>query len=748
MLGLLILIFWLISSNFQNHLFYKPLFDRLILKHHSPQLVQLKGTEKVFFEYAQTIFKTIKLLDKYIPYFPSQLKLYFWHFPCFSTLFLFPLFILISYLILFLPCQSFFIILYILILFPANHFSQKGKDLFIKRTKLNLQTPWSKEFIWVWGNNIDNNYQKFTYSWDQKKPQPGKLKVSCLGHYQLFINNNLIGYGPNFAVLPKVYFHEIKLDDYIKKGDNEIEVICRYDSKIVHEHPFYSRPGLLIGGQIKNGLLTRNLADERFWQVSDALIKPNLEISADAAPSEEVNLVNEVKKHPVAKLNLDYQLKKNPLQKIKYQKINYEERKKNIIDLNKFMVVYAEFKFETNNNCQLKLYWGDEIKNSKVIPYFNQIDTLNLPQGESECSQFGRRGARYVQIVSEEDCLKNIEINFLRPLGQVDFPNQEVNNQEDKRIISLINNSLKNNIQGHFEDCPVRERAMYLGDAYAIIQCLPNTKKNNQYIKTMLQQFAESQSNSGIIPSMVPSGKEQFIPGYSLQWIIWLDQYYQKSNDLEFLRKMKPYWEKVIQWANSNQSRDGFIFSKNGQDWWNFISWDNIDHSLKYSTGLQIWYYQALVSSHHISSALDIENNYLKKADKIKTNLNKYALSADCFSDSFNLNHTKRGTVSINGLAGKYGVFENKKQSEICFNSFYSDQIYPNSAYALDWVVDWAGNLGKKEISKDLARNYFSEMIESGATSSFEIYNYYTGEIKGSHSHAWGCGAVEPLFNL
>ncbi len=106
--------------------------------------------------------------------------------------------------------------------------------------------------------------------------------------------------------------------------------------------------------------------------------------------------------------------------------------------------------------------------------------------------------------------------------------------------------------------------------------------------------MAEAQRENGAIPAMAPSGQDMLIPGYSLQWVVWLGDYLTKSGDIKFAKEMEPYLIKVMEWAEKNESSRGFLERREDDEWWNFTDWTPVLEGYRWSTGLQIWYYRAL----------------------------------------------------------------------------------------------------------------------------------------------------------
>lgn len=652
-----------------------------------------------------------------------------------------------------------------LIFFYINSFQKnKGKELAVTLDKLQDQKKSYPEYIWV--QNTDNKtfypYTLFKFRWEQQNlPSEAFIKLSCLGRYQLLINGQRVYHGPNFALLPDIYYDQIDLKDKVKIGENYIDVVCNYFSYPVHEHPTYSSLAMLVGGKIADGSNTHFLADPNRWfSAGVAQMQNGTQISNTSGYSEVVSLpLNLSNLTEAAAQDLkEYRPKKNPLPLLTLSPQPLVKISKGVYDLGSFMVGFLQIKSSADNKCSVKVTWGGKLDaNNKVIPYFNQEDQTDFQAGVFVWNQFSRRAGRYIQI-DAPSCLDSLSINFQRqimPFSKPVFTN--LPSEVDRKIYKMSVNTLLNNVQNHIEDSVEREKAMYIGDSLTVSTCLLQGVGNENFVKEMIKQFAQSQIPDGRIPSMAPSGAWQFIPGYHLQWIVWLDLYLSKSKDKQFAKEMYPSVQKALEWAFAHESADGFIFNKENEEWWNFIDWTPIDNKYKYSTALQAWYFKALNSAASISVlAGEDDTSYKSKATTLRVNLQKkaYDEQTEVFADSFDETSKAAPGLVTNALAGKFGLFENAQKESQGINYFGFD-LSTVTPYSEAWVVEWLIDAGRKDQALSTMRKYWGAMADEGMTSLFESYSPTlspkgaNGErlipntsITSSFSHGWGCGPV------
>ncbi len=734
----------------------------IVRKHHLGDSYQIKFVLQIIFVLVEQLERLFWFLDDLLPFFPSSLKILIWTERAVCALLQLPFLLLTALLLVRTKSKKikYIALLYLsILLLPIPYLVSSGWNYLIVKGNLNYQTPFSKDTVWVW--SVEENetvYTLFQYEWEQKaETEKAEIFISNLGHYRLIVNGEDVYDGPSFAVLPQIYFDKLPIDKYIKKGKNQIIIIANFISLPVHEYSNYPEPGLLIGGRIKNGIFYQNLADGRFWKAGAIEnIENGQRISADAGFTKLADFREfkyELKLKPVKEISRkEYEPTPRPLPLLKYQKI-LPSKTGEYYDLGRFAVGYLEIKSNFLKDCTVKINWLVKINNqSKSEIYFNQSDELKLPPANFKWRQLSRRAGRYIQI-EKDNCPGEIELEFYQ-VGmpfEKPLPPKELE-KADREIYDICLNTLENNVQDHFEDCAEREKAMYIGDALEVSKCLMRDGENDWLIKEMIKQFAQSQKDNGIIPSMTPSGKEQYIPGYALQWAIWLDQYVSASGDLNFAKQMKPHWIKLMDWAQKNESPEGFIYNKENDDWWNFVDWTPIDNSYSFSTPLQIWYLGALESVNNLNQMIgEKEGKYLVKAERLRKNLIESAFGENeaLFSDSFGKEKKSDSSLITNALAGKYNLFPSEEKETKAIGYFIDKGLFTQSPYSQSWVVEWLLEGEQKDLAKKLIREYWGSMVKKGASSVYEVYNPNTKPIlNGSHSHAWGCGPIYLYKNI
>lgn len=725
----------------------------LIIRKHALGDLQLTTKLNPVYKVYSLFEDVLASLDKMIHIIPSWIRLHWWDERLVYVFVSLPIVLLLTISFPVFRKQKailFWLALLLFWLVPVVNLTTNAWDSVVIKTHWDWKNPWSKSLVWIWRNADDTNisYTSFRYRWKQNyQTSIAKVLISCLGDYQLLVNGKSAYHGPNYAVPPRIYYDQVDIKNNIRTGENEIVVICNYSNKKYHQHATYPSPGFLVGGSIKDGWITRNLADNRLWQTAPNNGWKNGErLSQDAGYSENQDLTRDIEKKWETPQKLDfkeYVLEPRPIPLLVEKVETINELKSGIYDLGRTTVGYLTAIGNLNQDCAVSIAWGDKLVSSQKVQGNSQFDIIHFPKGEINWEQFSRRAGRYIQIKSE--CVKDFKLGF-RTVGMpfIEPKIPKFSQEIDTQIYRLGINTLRNNVQDHFEDSIVREKAMYVGDAREMSRCLMADGQNGPLVHEMVKQFSQAQNKAGSLPAMAPSGNSVVIFDYVFQWVVWVNDYVQKSKDIVFAKEMWATIEKVMTWAKTYESPRGFVANSSDTNWWIFIDWSPTDRSKQFVTALQIWYYQALRSAGSIAKMANLPGDkYLQKADRLLTNLTEYGFNSKTglFVDSFSTEERSKGeNLATNALAGWSEIFPAGKSKTAIKN--FQGKLITGVPFSESWVIEWLIKADNKDLALKTMRAYWGGMVNDGATAIYETYTPgSSGEIT-SYSHAWGCGPV------
>ncbi len=122
-----------------------------------------------------------------------------------------------------------------------------------------------------------------------------------------------------------------------------------------------------------------------------------------------------------------------------------------------------------------------------------------------------------------------------------------------------------------YMDCPYWERLQYIGDTR--IQALVSyyAGDDDRLARNAISQFEWSLQYDGLTFSRYPSSLPQYIPNYSLVWVLMVHDYFMYRNDPEFVKKFLPGIRIVMDHFKTYMTQDKMM----GQQPY----WDFLDHS-------------------------------------------------------------------------------------------------------------------------------------------------------------------------
>jgi alpha-L-rhamnosidase len=121
-----------------------------------------------------------------------------------------------------------------------------------------------------------------------------------------------------------------------------------------------------------------------------------------------------------------------------------------------------------------------------------------------------------------------------------------------------------------FVDCPYYEQLQYVGDTRNETLTSYYLTGDDRLGRNAIILFDDSRIAEGITHSRYPSAVPQFIPGFSLEWVKMLYDFYWYRNDAEFVRNVLPGTRTVLAWFQNKLDDSDFITTP---DWWPYVDW-------------------------------------------------------------------------------------------------------------------------------------------------------------------------------
>lgn len=294
-----------------------------------------------------------------------------------------------------------------------------------------------------------------------------------------------------------------------------------------------------------------------------------------------------------------------------------------------------------------------------------------------------------------------------------------------------------------YEDCPYYEMLQYVGDTriQALVTYLATG--DTTLPANAIRQIGDSRLPEGLTYSRYPSHVYQIIPGFSLIWVLMVDDYYQYTGDKDLPREMAAGIYSVLRFFEKYQTDKGFIANL---PYWNFHDWKferggSPPASQENCTLTTLLYKGALDAGARIFEAIGDPHEaarFRERSAAVADAINRYAWSEaeGLYTDGVEI---KSLSQHVNIYAILYGVAGDAQKERIAQRLFDDTRLRDTTFYFAHYLHQAARQLGQPgRVIKDLAR--WKSMLDMGTSTWWE----QPGQTR-SDCHAW---SATPTFTL
>ncbi len=253
-----------------------------------------------------------------------------------------------------------------------------------------------------------------------------------------------------------------------------------------------------------------------------------------------------------------------------------------IFDFGKELTGYTQFEIEGNAGAILDVVHGELITAGRVQAMrqgTHYADRYILREGRQTHEIYDWKGFRYIQLTFR---------NLTRPLTvhdlQVVFSSYPVTHAGSFRCEDTLLEQIWQTgaytqqlcMHDRLMDCPWREQVQWLGDGRIQLVIIQNAFGANELCRKFVEDFAHSQHESGLIPSLSGTGGKasvRDIIDYALWWIVAVQDVVLFGADKQFVRTMLPHIERLLNFFRTYVNEDGLIENIPG---WVFIDWAHL----------------------------------------------------------------------------------------------------------------------------------------------------------------------------
>ena len=286
-----------------------------------------------------------------------------------------------------------------------------------------------------------------------------------------------------------------------------------------------------------------------------------------------------------------------------------------------------------------------------------------------------------------------------------------------------------------YEDCPYYEQLQYVGDTRIQAMVTYYAFGDARLVANALRQIDASRIPEGLTQSRWPARPFQVIPGFSLLWVLMLDDYYLHTGDLATVKECSRGVYSVLRYFEDYTTERGFVANV---PYWNFHDWTfekrGIPDASSENCALTTLLYKgALDAGARLFTALGDPAEAVSFAARARATaraLNQYAWSEKegLYTDGI---ATKTLSRHVNIDAVLFDVADARQKQRILQRLFNDPALRDTTFYFAYYLHQAAAKLGQSQrIITDMVR--WKSMLDLGASTWWEV----PGETR-SDCHAW-----------
>lgn len=465
---------------------------------------------------------------------------------------------------------------------------------------------------------------------------------------------------------------------------------------------------------------------------------------------------------------------------------SFKEKKEVVVDFGEHLVGNVSFKIKDIGPMQdavlrFKVTFGEVPSDIglPVEPYNGSLSRGWMQDFQCDvsydgCYTFNRRiTARYMKIeavgtsIYSDFCFDNITFEATTSAGKSKAQLASTTPQIFKDIARVSENTLKDCMQGVFEDGPKRDQRLWMGDLY--LEALANTASFKEYNVTkrclyLLAGLANPDNGllySNMVEYPKPHAQQTFFVDYALSYILTLNDYLKATGDTETARDLWPVVKNQINTILANAIDKNHLYSNTGYQFKGmmvsivFFDWAPV--TLDNHAAIQG------LLAHSIDCAYNIAK-VIGKTDDVKAypatakQLRKagYKTYWDAKKQIVVSGKERQESYTATSWAVLGNLIKGNEAQKAIRNVMQSTTaIKPGTPYANHFLVAAMLHCGMNSEAKKYVEDYWGGMVRLGADTFWEYYvpdnhlfssyNGYT--LLNSYCHAWSCTPIYFIVN-
>lgn len=616
----------------------------------------------------------------------------------------------------------------------------------------------------------DNALYYFKKEYALTALSPSRLNIFADARYKLYVNGQLIAVGPCRASSEVRYYDTVDITDALQIGNNLIEVQVLQLSASIYEGSYIFMESVIRTGNMalcvwgncgscpvqtdeswlvakEQGLtfFRERKYDHYNVAVLGERITENYRKNLHFEPAVVGRNIYCVEEARGSFPELAFSVKQRPIPMMYFSHKALHQIKPGVYDAGELTCGYVRLR--CSGKGKLRLTYAESmafLKDGKLLKgkrddenglILGDTDELAI-DGTCLFEPFWFRTFRYIAVEIEG----NVSIDGFDYL-ETGYPLQvsdgyDFGNEKDNRLFAISVNTLRRCMHETYTDCPYYEQLQYTMDTYSQILFTYQLTTDKALAEKAIDDFAASYRVGGLTQSRFPVITTQYIPGFSLFFVLMIYEHAKRFGDAAFVRKYLHIADGVVDWFITRLENDMVPCS---------ALWDFIDWSEGYENGeipsedpiatytLMLAYTLEKLSALHRMLG-NTADGYLHQANALKA-----AVKAQCYDESCRLYADSPAKAHFSQHQQIWAVLcgmetgENAKDLLIRSNDLQT-AITPAYMYLYFRALEDAGIYGEAEKVMDQLR----VLVDLGCTTTPEtLFN-----TNRSECHAWSAVAI------
>lgn len=624
------------------------------------------------------------------------------------------------------------------------------------------------------GLTIQNYHVLFRKTFFLARVSDASYRIHITGddYYKLYINGKFVGQGPASAYHIAYNYNIYEINRFLQEGENVISVHTYYHGLVNYAHS---------SGDLRQGMWAELYEDNKILLHTDESWKYCIDKRFDAKgitlgydTQFAENIDNRL--YPFGWMNNrfddscwpnarekqedDHQLTAQLTPSVEVRSVLPVKTKRLgvghfLLDFGKELVGTVRLKTKGRRGHKVRIMCAEELTEEGRARYDMRCNVCYdeswiLSGCEDDIENFEYKGFRYIEVETEDENVLPEQFSVIArhyPIQRkrIFHSDNELLNQ----IWRICENAVVISTQEGFFDCPTREKGQYLGDLLITALSHFYISGDSRPYKKALLDFANTQRVCDGMMAVAPGSFMQEIADYSLLYPLILLNYYRISSDVEFLSKMLPSAERVLQYFSKYKRSDGLLESVTEK--WNLVDWpessrDHYEFELTRPVRegthnvINAYYYGGMKTINEIRAILKLEPLYdlgqFKKAFYAAFYNRNTKLFTDC-------EHGLHSSLHSNVLPYFYemtGEKENMAISDFIMKKGFSCGVF-FSYFVLKSLTKHKEHDKAMHLLLNRSEHSWYHMLKEGATACFEAWGK---EQKDNTSlcHPWASAPI------